>query len=75
MVSCVRFSKLALLRSFRHFDFEVVASLTKLSLYATSNGAEPGNQRSECGKDYIVREIRKGDVERVQRLDEKVVEA
>ena len=36
-----------LLGSFRHFDFELVASLTKLFLDATSNRAEPGDQRCE----------------------------
>ncbi len=36
-----------LLSSFRYFDFEVVAGLTKLSLDAASNGAEPGDQRCE----------------------------
>jgi len=36
-----------LLSSFGHFDFEVVARLTKLSLNAASNGAEPGDQRCE----------------------------
>src|ERR1700730_17415027 len=36
-----------LLSSFCHFDFEVVAGLTKLSLDAASKGAEPGDQRCE----------------------------
>jgi len=48
-----------LLRSFHHFDFEVVASLTKLSLDAAPDGAEPGNQRCECGEGNEVREITK----------------
>src|SRR4030081_1056497 len=35
------------LSSFRYFDFEVVAGLTKLSFDAASKGAEPGDQRCE----------------------------
>jgi hypothetical protein len=32
---------------FRHFDFEAVESLAKLSLDAATNGAEAGDQRRE----------------------------
>src|SRR5882724_3271236 len=39
-----------LLSSLSHFDFELVASLTKVSLDAASNGAEPGDQRCEHGE-------------------------
>src|SRR5208282_5101457 len=64
-----------LLGSFRHFDFEVFPSLTKLSLDAASNGAEPGEQRCERGESNKVRDIRRCDLERVNRLCEEVVEA
>jgi len=36
-----------LLGSFRHFDFERVASLAKVYLDAASDGAESGDQRCE----------------------------
>ena len=64
-----------LLGSFRHLDLEVVASLTKLSLDAASNGAEPGDQRCERRKNDEVREIRTRDVNGVKRFYEEVVEA
>src|SRR5580693_1173638 len=55
----------SLLSSFRYFDLEVVASLAKLSLHAATNGAEPGDQQCERGKNSIVGDIRTRDVERV----------
>src|SRR5260221_8910788 len=42
-----KIQQVGLLCSFRYFDFEVVAGLTKLSLDAASKGAEPGDQRCE----------------------------
>ena len=47
-----------LLGSFRHFLFEFVAGLQKVSLDAAPNGAEPGNKRRKQYENDIVRELR-----------------
>jgi hypothetical protein len=64
-----------LLRSLNDFNLKLVAGLTKLSLDAASNGAEPHSKRREGYENGDGRETGESEIEAVKGLREKVIEA
>ena len=64
-----------LLRSFRHFPFQGAARVAQLALDAASVRAEDGDHEREDQEGEEDRPLGLDEVERVQRLDEEIVEA
>src|SRR5882672_11889685 len=62
------------LRALLYFDLKTIAGLTETGLHSASNRAECGNEGCPSHESQKVGRIRRGYVEAVKRLDEKVVE-
>src|SRR5262249_34243818 len=61
-----------LLGSFRDFDFETIARLSKIPLHAPPQRAEPSDQQSERHEHYKVRQVARADIETVERFGKEV---
>ncbi len=64
-----------LLGSLLYFHLQLVAGVTKLSLDAASNGAEPCDQRGEGNENDEVWKVGECEKKAVKGLGEEVVEA